>query len=66
MTLAMLAIAVKKWNLLYKLRKYKYKSLGVQKELCEIRAKMCLEQSYEESNKQNWQKYWYIQKNKTI
>lgn len=41
-TLAMLATTVKKWNLLYKLRNYKYKSLGVQKELREIRAKMCL------------------------
>lgn len=29
MTLAMLAITVKKWNLPYKLRNYKYKSLGV-------------------------------------
>lgn len=38
----MLATTVKKWNLLYKLRNYKYKSLGVQKELRDIRAKMCL------------------------
>lgn len=36
-----LATTVKKQNLLYKLRNEKYKCLGVQKELHEIRTKMC-------------------------